>query len=238
MTIWNPWHGCHKISEGCQNCYMYRRDAEFGKDSSVVARTSSYTLPVQKRRCGTYKLQDDGTVYACMTSDFFIEEADEWRKDAWSFIRIRKDLKFFIITKRIERFMVSLPDDWNEGYPNVTICSTCENQRTADIRIPMMLSLPIRHIEIIHEPMLEPVDILDYLKTGRIEAVTCGGESGPDARLCDYSWILSTRSQCLEAGVPFHFKQTGAFFRKDGRIYHIPRQLQMSQAAKAGIDLR
>lgn len=22
MIIWNPWHGCHKISEGCEHCYM------------------------------------------------------------------------------------------------------------------------------------------------------------------------------------------------------------------------
>lgn len=27
MTMmWNLWHGCHKISERCQHCYVYRRD--------------------------------------------------------------------------------------------------------------------------------------------------------------------------------------------------------------------
>ena len=36
MAIWNPWHGCKKISPGCLNCYVYRRDAEFGKDSRKV----------------------------------------------------------------------------------------------------------------------------------------------------------------------------------------------------------
>ena len=24
--IWNPWHGCVKCSECCQNCYMYFLD--------------------------------------------------------------------------------------------------------------------------------------------------------------------------------------------------------------------
>ncbi len=63
-----------------------------------------------------------------------------------------------------------------------------------------------------------------------------GGESGKDARLCDYDWVLDIRDQCVEARVPFHFKQTGARFRKDGRVYFVPRRIQSSQARRAGID--
>ena len=66
----------------------------------------------------------------------------------------------------------------------------------------------------------------------------CGGESGKDARLCDYDWILSTRAQCIEFGVPFRFKQTGTYFRKGKRTYCIERKYQMSQAVKAGIDFK
>lgn len=236
MTIWNPWHGCHKISAGCANCYMYRRDAEFGKDSSVVTKTSTFRLPVQKKRDGSYKLQGSGYVYTCMTSDFFVEEADAWRAEAWRMIRERSDLRFFIITKRIDRFTVGLPEDWGEGYDNVTICSTCENQQTADVRLPVFLSLPIKHREIIHEPMLEEIHIEPYLESGKINAVVCGGESGDNARICCYDWILSTREQCIRSNVPFHFKQTGAKFKKDGKIYLIKRSLQMAQAKKANID--
>ena len=237
MTIWNPWHGCHKVSPGCANCYMYRRDAEFGKDSSVVAKTASFRLPVQRTRQGDYKLKGAGCVYTCMTSDFFVEEADGWREEAWGFIRARPDLSFYIITKRIHRFEVGLPPDWGAGYDNVTICSTCEDQRTADERIPLMLGLPIRHREVIHEPMLERIDIERYLRSGKVGQVTCGGESGPGARPCRYEWVIDTREQCMRCRVPFHFKQTGAVFVKDGRTYHVPRRLQMEQAAKASIDL-
>ena len=236
MTIWNPWHGCHKISAGCANCYMYRRDAEFGKDSSVVTKTSTFRLPVQKKRDGTYKLNESGVVYACMTSDFFVEEADEWRPEAWRMIRERSDLQFHIITKRVDRITVGLPDDWGDGYENVTICSTCENQETADDRLPILLDLPIKHREIIHEPMLSEIHIEQYLNTGKVEHVTCGGESGDNARLCCYDWILSIREQCVRYNVPFYFKQTGARFKKDGKIYLIPRSRQMEQARKAGIN--
>ena len=66
----------------------------------------------------------------------FCEEADEWRPEAWKMIRERDDLHFVIITKRIHRFQVGLPKDWEEGYDNVTICCTCENQNMADYRLP------------------------------------------------------------------------------------------------------
>ena len=239
MPVWNPWHGCKKISPGCLNCYVYRRDAEFGKDSSIVEQTSSFRLPVKRSRSCEYKLLPDGeSVYTCMTSDFFLEEADEWRPAAWSMIREREDLHFVIITKRIHRFLVGLPADWGEGYEHVTICCTCENQKMAGNRLPVFLDLPIRHRTIIHEPMLEAVDIRRYLATGQIEQVTCGGESGPGARLCDYEWILNTRKQCVEFDVPLWFKQTGANFKKGDRVYRIERKDQMSQAARAGIDYR
>lgn len=66
--------------------------------------------------------------------------------------------------------------------------------------------------------------------------MVAGGESGQDARICDYNWILDLRRQCGEAGVAFHFKQTGARFLKDGKLYRIPRARQHEQAARAGIE--
>ncbi len=241
MTVWNPWHGCTKISPGCSNCYVYRRDAKYDKDASSVYKTSSFDLPVRKNRKGEYKLQpDDGIVYTCFTSDYFHPAADKWRMDAWRFIKERSDLYFFFITKRPERFWVSLPSDWGDGYQNVHICCTCENQKMADKRLPVFLELPIKHRAIIHEPMLEAINIRPYLERykGRIENVTCGGESGSQARLCDYEWVLSTREQCIEYNVPFRFRQTGAKFRKGNRTYRIKRKYQMSQAARAGIDYK
>ncbi len=236
MAIWNPWHGCHKISPGCKHCYVYRVDSKYEKDSSVVAKTSNFNLPMKKSRAGEYKLSPGETVYTCFTSDFFLEDADEWRTEVWKMMHSRPDLDFLIITKRIDRFHVSLPDDWGDGYPNVCICSTVENQDRADYRLPILLKEPIRHKRIICEPLLEPIDLTPYLGPA-VEEVVAGGESGNDARLCRFEWVLALRDQCREKGVPFWFKQTGANFEKDGRIYRVPRKYQHSQARKAGIDL-
>lgn len=239
METWNPWHGCKKISPGCLNCYVYRRDSEFGKDSSVVTKTSNFNLPVMRNRKGQYKFtQDDGSVFTCGTSDFFLDEADEWRAEAWSFIKERKDINFLIITKRIDRFEVNLPEDWKDGYDNVTIGCTCENQDRADYRLPIFIHMPIKHRIIIHEPMLESINIEGYICHGKIESVICGGESGDEARICDFNWVLNTMNQCIRYDVPFHFKQTGAHFKKGNKIYNVPRKEQMKQAAKAGIDFR
>lgn len=239
MSIWNPWHGCHKISAGCKNCYVYRRDAEFGKDSSIVTKTANFDLPLKKNRQKEYKLRPEAEpVYTCMTSDFFVKDADEWRPEAWKMIRLRSDLHFVIITKRIHRFMQCIPDDWGEGYENVTIMCTCENQSTADYRLPIFLEVPIKHRTVIHEPMLEEIHIEKYLETGLIEQVTCGGESGDEARVCDFGWILTTMEQCVKYDVPFYFKQTGAFFKKGEKVYRIDRKDQMLQAERAGVNYR
>ncbi|MGN1409270.1 MAG: DUF5131 family protein, partial [Eubacteriales bacterium] len=105
---------------------------------------------------------------------------------------------------------------------------------------PVFLELPIKHMNIIHEPMLEGINIEPYLShyCNIIESVTCGGESGDGARVCDYDWILWTREQCMRYNVNFSFKQTGANFRKNGKTYAVPRQLQMKQAEKADINYR
>ncbi len=235
MPIWNPWHGCRKISPGCANCYVYRRDESIGKDASVVAKTKDFALPLAKTRNGGYKLTADrGVVYACMTSDFFLDIADEWRAECWDMIRLRSDLHFHIITKRIDRFGKCAPPDWGEGWDNVTVCSTCEDADRTNYRLPILLGLPIKHREVICEPMLGEIDMSEYLQTGLIEHVTCGGESGNNARPLDFAWVKELRRQCVRSAVPFTFKQTGAVFIKDGRTYHLERSLQMPQAKKSG----
>ena len=232
---WNPWHGCHKISAGCAHCYVYRMDARHGKDASIVQKTIDFYLPVAHARDGSYKMPSGGFFWTCFTSDFLLEDADSWRSEAWRMMRERSDCAFLFITKRITRFETCMPEDWGEGYPNVSICCTVENQAKVDERLPVFRDLPIQHKMIVCEPLLERIDLSAYLRDW-VESVTVGGESGDEARLCNYDWILEIRRQCMEADVPFRFKQTGANFAKDGKRYQIKRSLQHAQARKANIN--
>ena len=63
-SMWNPWHGCHKFSTGCQHCYVYRTDGKYGKDSSVVTKTEKFNLPVQLKKNKTYKIPSGNLVYS------------------------------------------------------------------------------------------------------------------------------------------------------------------------------
>lgn len=235
--IWNPWHGCHKLSEGCRNCYVYRGDAKRGIDSTIITKTKSFDLLIQKKRNGEYKIPPGTMVYTCFSSDFLIEEADEWRIEAWQMISERNDLNYLMITKRIDRLAEVLPDDWGKGYDNVTICCTVENQDRADYRLPIYRTAPIKHKVIICEPLLERIDLRCYSIGSWVEQLVAGGESGLEARPCDFDWIMELHDLCAEEKVMFWFKQTGAKYIKDGKLYPIKRQLQHSQAGKAGINL-
>jgi len=118
--IWNPWHGCRKCSEGCENCYMYFLDGLRDKDGSEIYRTKAgFRYPLSKDRNGRYKVQSGEMIRVCMTSDFFLEEADAWRDEAWSIMRQRPDVKFFLLTKRPQRVAQCLPMDWGDGWENV-----------------------------------------------------------------------------------------------------------------------
>ena len=234
---WEPWTGCYKISEGCTNCYFYGPHAKrYGQNT--IQKTDKFDWPIRKNAKGEYNIKGNKILATCFATDFFLPEADAWREEIWAMIKQRTDIEFLILTKRIDRFPVALPDDWGSGYENVTICCTCENQNRADYRLPLFLNLPIKHRTVIHEPMLEQIDIRKYLTTGKIEGVTCGGESGPEARVCDFAWILDSMEQCVEYDVPFWFKQTGARFKKGNKVYLIDRKDQMSQAQKAGVNYR
>lgn len=234
---WNPWHGCRKVSEGCSNCYVYRQDALWGADSMKVRRTGSFDLPVRRSRDGRFKIPAGEMVYTCFTSDFLLADADEWRAEAWRMMSLRRDLHFMFFTKRIERFTETIPDDWGDGYDNVTVGCTVENQQEAERRLSIFKTLPIRHKIIVCAPLLGPLDLGPWLDAA-IEEVSVGGESGSEARTCDYDWVLGLRRQCEERDIPFCFHQTGARLLVDGRLYRIRRKYQHSQALRAGINFK
>ena len=91
---------------------------------------------------------------------------------------------FMFITKRIDRLQQCLPPDWGDGYDNVTICCTMENQDRVDYRLPIYKESPIKHKIIICEPLLSQIDFRGELE-GWVEQVVAGGESGKEARVCN-----------------------------------------------------
>lgn len=236
--IWNPWHGCVKCSEGCQHCYMYFLDRVRDKNGADIYRTKTgFTYPIQKFRDGSYKIKSGELIRVCMSSDFFLKQADGWREEAWEIMHQRPDVKFFLLTKRPQRVAQCLPENWGDGWDNVMFNVTCENQARADERIPLLKELPFKHKGIMCAPLIGAVSIEKYLGDGVIEQVICGGENYDGARPCHFEWVQALRSECVRHTVTFCFIETGSVFIKDGRRYYMPKKtIQSEMAYKSGMN--
>ena len=235
QRTWNPWRGCTKISPGCKHCYMFRDQRRFGGNPSVVVRTKTWGQPLKWQRSAARRGAVE-MVFTCSWSDWFHEAADPWRDEAWLVVRRCPNLIFQILTKRPERIAGRLPADWGEGYPNVWLGTSIENNDyvwRADVlrRIPAALRF------ISAEPLLGPLPDLDL--TG-IDWLIVGGESGPDFRPMDKDWVRQLRDRALALGVAFFFKQdagrhpeTGAVL--DGKLWReFPRWEPAAEVLQVG----
>ena len=201
-ATWNPWHGCIKVSPGCKNCYMYRDKIRYGQEPMNVVRSkTTFNDPLS--------WQTPTLIFTCSWSDWFIEAADAWREEAWNIIRQTPLHTYQILTKRPERILKNLPDDWYDGWDNVWIGVSIENQKYV-FRKDMLVSVPSKVRFLSVEPLLGPVD-LGSLKG--IHWVITGGESGPGARPMNPKWAIDIKNQCLASNVPYFHKQNGGTFK-------------------------
>jgi protein gp37 len=157
-------------------------------------------------------------VFTCSWSDWFIEEADMWRPDAWDIVRQRPDLTFQILTKRPERIRESLPRDWGAGWENVWLGVSVENQKAGKTRIPLLAKVPARVRFLSVEPLLERVTPL-FWPLQSLSWVIVGGESGSatESRACEVQWVRDVVRQCKDIGVPVFVKQLGSSWARDTR---------------------
>ena len=89
----------------------------YGSDisSSECRKTGNFNLPIKRKRDKSWKIESGKIVFTCFTSDFLLKDADPWRPDCWQMMKRRSDLWFFFFTKRIDRVMECVPDDWGDG---------------------------------------------------------------------------------------------------------------------------
>ena len=186
-------------------------------------------------------------VCVCSWSDFFIEDADPWRDWAWEIIQQIPHLTYQILTKRPERIKECLPKDWGEGWPNVWLGVTAENQDTANERIPILLQTPATVRFVSAEPLLSGIDfnkvimpdgdhlgpsLFNHGCGAGIDWIICGGESGTNARPMHPDWTRNLRDQCQQAGVPFFMKQMGGYPNKRDKLEDMPEDLGIREFPK------
>lgn len=215
----NPWVGCQAVSDACKFCYAEALVKRFGGNFAERRRTSAtnWRGPVHWNRKAAGADARRKVFCASLADVFDNQVPDEWRADLWNLIRYTPNLDWLLLTKRPQNIEKMLPPEWADGWPNVWLGTTVENQTEADRRIPHLLAVPARVRFLSCEPLLGPLrpKCLYPVDDGgdgipdvpRIDWLICGGESGPGRRPMNLEWARSLRDQCAEAGVPFFGKQ-------------------------------
>lgn len=239
-NTWNCWQGCQKVGPGCAHCYMFAWQARYGKAQDVVRRSAraTFQLPLRWHKhlvTGTYRGPRHGDtvlVFPCSLSDFFIEEADIWRAEAWEIIRATPHLTYQILTKRPERIAACLPADGGGGYPHVWLGTSVENRRWLQ-RVDTLAAVPA----VVHFASFEPLladlgDLRPWLPS--LQWTIVGGESGPRRRPMALAWLVSIVEQCQAAGVPTFVKQDTAL--RDGQQGRIPDAIWACKELPYGLE--
>ena len=217
---WNPWRGCHKVSAGCKNCYMFREQKRYGNDPNIVVRSkTTFNDPL--------KWKDPAMVFTCSWSDFFIEEADPWRDEAWEIIRQTPHLTYQILTKRPENISLRLPMSWDNGWANVWLGISIESYKHSK-RGDILANIPAKVKFISAEPLIEWI-FMPHILGDRIDWVIVGGESGPGCRPMNLEWARDIRDDCKQFGVAFFMKQLGGHPDRREDIDQFPEDLRIQE---------
>ena len=214
----NFWYGCKKVSQGCRSCYAEREMKRFGKDFNIVTRAKGFISPLMWK--------EPSMVFVNSWSDFFIEEADEWRDEAWDIIRRTPHLTYQILTKRPENIRSRLPDDWGDGWDNVWLGVSIENYRYLD-RGWKLINLPAKTRFLSVEPLLGEIDLRWLLSAELIDWLIVGGESGSHHRPMELDWVRSIKEDCDRAEVAYFMKQDSG--PKPGMRGRIPDDLWVQE---------
>lgn len=214
-NTFNPWIGCTRVSAGCEHCYAEVQNkchkwngGTWGPGSPRKTTTDeNWRMPVTWNAKAA-KLGKRFRVFCASLADVFDDEGpSEARERLWQLIRRTPNLDWLILTKRPQNYKRFLPADWGEGYHNVWLGVTCENQKQGIPRVDILRNTPAKVRFLSCEPLLEDVSSVDLMG---INWVILGGESGPKSREFKVEWARSMRYRCAEAGVPFFMKQLGA----------------------------
>ena len=210
QATWNPVTGCTKVSAGCEHCYAERmalRLQAMGQPKyrdGFAVRTHGRVLELPL----TWKRPHE--VFVNSMGDLFHDEVPfEFIARVFDVMRQAHQHRFQLLTKRSVRVRELAPRlDWPDNvWMGVTVEDARAMSRIGDLRAadgPALRWLCC-------EPLLGPLAGLDL--TG-IDWVIVGGESGPQARPMKEEWVLAIRDACLQAVVPFFFKQWGGTSRK------------------------
>lgn len=224
----NPWVGCTKISPACAFCYAETWAKRTGQPhlwTGQRRRTSAanWQLPIRWNRQADAEGRRYRVFCASLADVFDNQVPERWRDDLWHLIEQTPHLDWLLLTKRPQNVAKMLPDPrtgtrpWGDGWPNVWLGTTAEDQERYDQRWQHLAKVPARVRFISYEPALGPLIDL-YSGSTLPDWLIAGGESGPHARPAYPDWFRHIRDYCTSLGIAFHFKQWGEWVPQVGAV--------------------
>lgn len=208
----NPWIGCTKVSPACDHCYAEAWNIRYegGKNWGPKAprrRTSEKNWNMPLKWDKEAKLSGiRPRVFCASLADVFDNQVDPaWRSDLWKLIKATPNLDWLLLTKRAPNIKKMLPEDWGNGYPNVWLGTTVENQDEWDKRGKHLTQIPAVVRFLSCEPLLGAINYGAEIE--KIDWIIVGGESGPQYRHADPDWFRMIRDQCIASNTNLLFKQ-------------------------------
>lgn len=234
----NEWIGCTKVSAACDHCYAETLVKRYGWAKWGAGEARHLTSDANRKKPFAWdrKAARDGVrrrVFCSSLADVFDAEVpDRWRLDLMQTIRATPNLDWLLLTKRpqvAKKFF-----DAQAIPANVWLGTTVEDQKMADLRVPILRSIPAKVRFLSVEPMLGEVTMRPDWMLG-LDWIICGGESGAGARVMQDWWATHLREQCQAAGVHFFMKQLGGHPNKRDRLEDLPLHLQVREFPQSAV---
>ncbi len=236
-ATWNVAVGCTKVDEDCKFCYMYR-------DSMDKTRYDPYRVRKTKTVFNTpLKIKEPSRIFTSSLTDVFHKDIDPFRHEMWDIIRKCPHHTFQILTKRPERMIKHLPEDWGDGWDNVWLGTSVGSTDAFLERYFHLCDTPAKTRFLSIEPLHSRVPLM--ISKEFIHWVIVGGESGNDRgkyryRPCKLEWIELIIRRSQKEGVPVFVKQLGTHLAKEmglkdrhgGNMEEWPEHLQIRQFPK------
>lgn len=206
-ATWNPVTGCTKCSAGCLNCYAERMAVRL-KAMGLEKYKNGFAVTTHDDRLDEpLHWKGRRIVFVCSMGDLFHKDVPfEFIDEVVEVIRGTPQHTYQILTKRAERMAEYFK---SRAVPKNAMLGVTVENRAAKARIGALKGIETDGVRFLScEPLLEDVGGLDLDGIGW---VIVGGESGRGARRMERAWIDGVRSQCAARGVPFFFKQWGAW---------------------------
>lgn len=208
---WNPWWGCHKISEGCRNCYADAGSKRFGHDVWGLKAPRRFLSDDNWEKPLKWNMQAQLQgkrlrVFGGDMCDLFEDRPDlvGHRQLFWKLVNLTPCIDWQLCTKRPENILSMLPPDWGKGYPNIWMGTTIESNKYVH-RADLLRAVPAVVRFISYEPALGP---LEMLKLNGLDWLIYGGEQCFGFTQDETEWAKDIEARCKKAGVVFYYKQS------------------------------